>query len=138
MAFVAGSRIGHYEVLSLAGSGGMGEVYHARDTQLKRDVAIKVLPPSLRDAERLSRFRREAEILASLNHAGIATIHGFVDSADVHAIVMEFVEGETLAQLALGPLDIASAEQYALQISAAAHLCRISTSRKQMASSSSL
>jgi len=118
MTLAAGTRIGHYEILSLAGSSGMGEVYRARDKQLKRDVAVKVLPPSVvHDPARLSRFQREAEILAALNHSGIATIYGCVESAASHAIVMEFVEGETLADLLKqGPVSIGAAQSYARHI----------------------
>ena len=118
MALAAGTRIGHYELLSLAGAGGMGEVYRARDTHLKRDVGIKYFPASLvHDVARLSRFQREAEILASLNHTGIATIHGFVEFSGVNAIVMEFVDGETLAErITQGPLPIETVESYSRQI----------------------
>src|ERR1700730_7564716 len=92
MPLVAGTKIGHYEVLSLLGKGGMGEVYRARDTKLKRDVAIKVLPEAFaRDPERMVRFQREAEVLASLNHPNIAAIYGVED----RALIMEFVDGES-------------------------------------------
>src|SRR5688572_16403113 len=94
----AGTRVGAYEVISLLGSGGMGEVYRARDTRLKRDVALKVLPPSFAsDPARLARFRREAEVLATLEHPNIAGIHGIEESADVIALVLQLVDGETLA-----------------------------------------
>lgn len=73
-----------------------GEVYLARNTQLERDVAVKVVPLSLRDAARVTRFRRETEVLAALNHGSVAPIHGFVDAADAHAIVMEFVRARRL------------------------------------------
>src|ERR1700729_2382594 len=77
MALTAGTRLGPYEILVPIGAGGMGEVYRARDTTLKRDVALKVLPASfLRDSERMARFQREAEVLASLNHTNIAQIYG--------------------------------------------------------------
>ena len=77
MPLSAGDKLGHYEILSLLGKGGMGEVYRGRDTKLKRDVAIKVLPETFaRDAERMARFQREAEVLASLNHTNIAQIYG--------------------------------------------------------------
>src|ERR671937_355627 len=93
-----GDRLGPYEILSAIGAGGMGEVYRAHDTRLKRDVAIKVLPDSFaNDSERLSRFEREAEVLAALNHPHIASIYGVEESTGVHALVMEFVEGPTLA-----------------------------------------
>ena len=93
------------EIQSALGSGGMGEVYRARDTKLGREVAIKVLPTSLTsDPERLTRFSREAQVLASLNHPNIASIYHVEETADGPAIVMELVEGETLAdRIALGP-----------------------------------
>ena len=94
-----GSRLGPYEIISALGAGGMGEVYRARDTKLNRDVAIKVLLPVVaNDSDRLARFSREAQVLASLNHPNIAHIHGLEDSSDVRALVMEFVEGPTLAE----------------------------------------
>ena len=103
---LTGHRFNALEVGALIGAGGMGEVYRARDTELKRDVALKVLPASLAgDAERLARFRREAEVLASLNHPHIAAIYGLEKSAGVTALVMELVEGPTLDELiaALSP-----------------------------------
>ncbi|MGB6482789.1 MAG: protein kinase [Candidatus Acidiferrales bacterium] len=94
-----GFRLGPYEIVAPIGSGGMGEVYRARDTRLNRDVALKVLPEAFaRDAERMARFRREAQVLASLNHPNIAAIYGFEDSGATHALVMELVEGPTLAE----------------------------------------
>jgi serine/threonine protein kinase len=91
MRFAAGASIGHYKILSPIGAGGMGEVYRATDTRLKRDVALKVLSEALaNDRERLSRITREAELLASLNHPNIATIYGVEDGA----LVMELDEGE--------------------------------------------
>ncbi len=94
-----GSRIGGYEILSLLDVGGMGEVYRARDTKLGRDVAIKVLPSSLAtDPDRLARFAREARLLAALNHPHIATIHGLEEAEGAPALVMELVEGPTLAE----------------------------------------
>jgi serine/threonine protein kinase/Tol biopolymer transport system component len=93
-----GSKLGPYEIASPIGAGGMGEVYRARDTRLGRDVALKVLPEAFaRDAERMTRLRREAQTLASLNHPNIAAIYGFEDSGSTHALVMELVEGPTLA-----------------------------------------
>jgi eukaryotic-like serine/threonine-protein kinase len=93
-----GSRFGVYEVVEPVGAGGMGEVYRARDTRLDRNVALKVLPQAFtRDAERLARFDREARVLASLNHPGIATIHGIEECHGLRALVLEFVEGGTLA-----------------------------------------
>ena len=95
----AGTKLGPYEILSALGAGGMGEVYRARDTTLNRDVAIKVLPESFaNDPERLARFQREAQVLASLNHPNIAHIHGLEHSGGVSALVMELVEGEDLSQ----------------------------------------
>ncbi len=94
-----GDRLGPYQVLDLIGEGGMGRVYRARDTKLNRDVALKVLPDSVvGDADRMARFTREAQTLASLNHPNIAHVHGLEDSNDGQALVMELVEGEDLAQ----------------------------------------
>jgi serine/threonine protein kinase len=94
-----GTRFGSYEVLGALGAGGMGEVYRARDTKLKRDVALKVLPEKFaQDADRLARFRREAEALASLNHPNIASIYGLDDASETHALVLELVDGPTLAE----------------------------------------
>jgi len=93
-----GTFIGPYRVDTLLGVGGMGEVYRAHDTKLNRDVAIKILPPAFaNDTDRLARFKREAQVLASLNHPNIAAIYGFEDSASVHALVLELVDGPTLA-----------------------------------------
>ena len=100
MAPGPGTRIGPYELTALLGEGGMGQVYRATDTNLKRQVALKVLPPSVAaDAERLARFQREAEVLASLNHPHIAQIHGLEKSSDVTALVMELVEGPALDEM---------------------------------------
>ena len=99
MALSPGKRLGHYEVLSLIGKGGMGEVYRAHDTKLKRDVALKVLPERFaRDPERVARFRREATVLASLNHPNIAAIYGLEEAEGFHFLVMEFVPGEDLRE----------------------------------------
>src|SRR5438034_11592840 len=108
MLLSIGEQLGHYEVLSLLGQGGMGEVYRARDTHLERDVAIKVLPHALaNDPERLARFDREAKILAALNHPNIAVIYGLVESGGGRALVMELVEGETLtAVIKRGPMSV--------------------------------
>ena len=93
MALVTGSRIGVYEISGAIGAGGMGEVYRARDTQLDREVAIKILPAAFAlDAERLARFEREAKTLASLNHPNIAQIYGLEPFAGGRALVMELVE----------------------------------------------
>jgi serine/threonine protein kinase/Tol biopolymer transport system component len=102
----SGTKLGPYTILARIGSGGMGEVYRAHDTNLKRDVAIKVLPPAfVNDSERLTRFQREARMLASLNHPNIASIYGMEDSGGTRALVMELVEGPTLAErLSSGPL----------------------------------
>src|SRR3990172_5394708 len=99
MALRSGSRLGSYEILSLIGVGGMGEVYRARDTKLKRAGAIKVLPEAFaKNAEPLARFGREAEVLASLNHPNIAAIYGLEESDGIVAIVMELVDGPTLGE----------------------------------------
>jgi Tol biopolymer transport system component/tRNA A-37 threonylcarbamoyl transferase component Bud32 len=99
MALQQGMRLGAYEVISPLGAGGMGEVYRARDTKLQRDVALKILPEAMaRDAQRMARFEREAQVLASLNHPNIAAIYGLEESNGVRALVMELVEGETLAE----------------------------------------
>jgi serine/threonine-protein kinase len=99
MALMTGARLGVYEVTALIGVGGMGQVYRARDTKLNRDVALKVLPDAFAsDPDRLARFRREAQVLASLNHPNIAHIHGLEESGGVSALVMELVEGETLEE----------------------------------------
>src|SRR5262245_16159176 len=95
-----GSRIGAYEITGRLGEGGMGEVYRATDTNLKRQVAIKVLPASFAaDPGRIARFQREAEVLAALNHPNIAHIHGLDTSGGTLALVMELAEGEDLSQL---------------------------------------
>lgn len=99
MALSAGTKLGGYEIQSSLGAGGMGEVYRALDSRLKRSVAIKVLPADFsNDSERLARFEREAQVLASLNHPNIATIYGVEESSGVRALVMELVEGQTLAE----------------------------------------
>jgi serine/threonine protein kinase len=95
MSLAPGTRISSYDVVSLLGAGGMGEVYRARDTKLDRDVALKILPESFAsDPDRLMRFEREAKTLAALNHPHIAQIHGVEDAGARRALVMELVEGE--------------------------------------------
>src|SRR5687768_18252221 len=98
MPLQPGSRVGSYEVIDKLGAGGMGEVYRARDSKLGREVALKVLPDQfVADADRLARFVREAQILASLNHPNIAHVHGLEESTESRALVMELIEGPTLA-----------------------------------------
>jgi len=117
----ADSRLGPYETVSILGAGGMGVVYRARDTRLQREVALKVLPESVAsDPDRIARFRREATVLASLNHPNIAAIYGFEDSGNVHALVLELVEGPTLAErIAQGPILVDEALPIARQIAEA-------------------
>ncbi len=129
MALSAGTRLGPYEVITAIGAGGMGEVYRARDSKLNRDVALKVLPFSVaQDPDRIARFRREAQVLAALNHPNIAHIHGFEEgrlagpdqTGEAHALVMELVEGPTLAdRIAQGPIPLAEALPIARQIAEA-------------------
>jgi eukaryotic-like serine/threonine-protein kinase len=118
LALTPGTRLGVYEVIALLGEGGMGQVYRATDTRLKRQVAIKILPPSVAtDHDRLARFQREAEVLASLNHPNIAGIYGLEESGGATALVMELVEGEELsAIIARGPIPVAEALPVAKQI----------------------
>ena len=121
MSISAGTHLGSYEVVAQIGAGGMGEVYQAHDTKLGRDVAIKVLPEAFaHDPDRLSRFQREAKMLASLNHPNIATIHGLEQSGGTSYLVMELVSGETLAErVNAGPLGIEEALKIAVQIAEA-------------------
>jgi eukaryotic-like serine/threonine-protein kinase len=116
-----GTRIGCYEIIDRIGAGGMGEVYRASDTRLKREIAIKVLPEAVAsDAERLAGFQREAELLASLNHPNIAAIHGLEETNGSNALVMELVEGLTLAdRIARGPIRCEDALGIAVQIAMA-------------------
>jgi Tol biopolymer transport system component len=121
MALPAGARLGPYEVIGKLGAGGMGDVYRARDSTLNRDVALKLLPEAFAfDADRLGRFKREAQILASLNHHNIAAIYGFEQSNGVQALVLELVEGPTLAdRMAQGPIPVDEALSIARQIAEA-------------------
>ncbi|MCM3877630.1 MAG: protein kinase [Thermoanaerobaculia bacterium] len=126
MTIAPGTRLGPYEVISALGAGGMGEVYRARDPRLNREVALKVLPQDfLEGEERKERFEREAQLLASLNHPGIAAIYSFEETGSRHILVMELLEGETLrARLAGGALPLRKAVEFAVQIArglAAAH-----------------
>src|SRR4030095_14137464 len=110
-----GQSIGSYSIIAKLGEGGMGEVYRATDTKLKRLVAIKILPASFAtDHDRLARFQREAEVLASLNHPNIAGIYGLEESGGVSALVMELVEGEDLSgRIARGAIPVDEALPYA-------------------------
>jgi serine/threonine protein kinase len=124
MPLSAGSRFGPFEIVSLLGVGGMGEVYRARDTRLNRGVAIKVLPDTVTpDGDRIARFKREAQMLAALSHSGIAAIYGFEESDGVHALVLELVEGPTLAErLERGPIPLDDALPIAEALEAAHEL----------------
>ena len=116
MSLETGTRLGPYEIVSTIGAGGMGEVYRARDSKLNRDVALKLLPSAFAgDAERMARFEREAQLLASLNHPNIAAIYGLEESVGQRAIVMELVDGREVA----GPLPVAEALRIARQIAEA-------------------
>ena len=121
MALTVGSRLGHYDVTALIGEGGMGQVYQATDTKLNRQVALKILPEAFAtDLDRLARFQREAQVLASLNHPGIAAIYGIEESDDTRALVLELVEGPTLAdRIARGAIPIDEALPIAKQIAEA-------------------
>src|ERR1700686_5330650 len=121
MALSSGTRLGQYEIRAPIGAGGMGEVYRATDTKLKRDVALKVLPTAfVRDSDRMARFSREAQMLAALNHPNIASIYGVEESGGVRALVMELVEGPTLAdRIAAGPIPIEESLRIARQIAEA-------------------
>ena len=116
MSLTSGSKLGPYEILALLGAGGMGEVYRASDPRLDREVAIKVLPQAFaRDPQRVARFEREARVLASLNHPGIAAIYGFERAGEIPFLVMELVKGETLR----GPLPLEEAPGIARQLAEA-------------------
>jgi len=121
MALSNGSRVGAYDIQSAVGAGGMGEVYRARDTKLGRAVALKILPEEIAgDPEYRARFEREARVLAALNHPHIAAIHGFEQSGSLQFLVLEFVDGETLAaRIARGPLPIEEAVPIACQLASA-------------------
>src|SRR5262245_28538802 len=113
-----GRTLAHYEIEVRLGAGGMGEVYQARDTRLGRSVAVKLLPAIFaRDEDRIARFQREAKVVASLNHQNIAALHGLEVFQSVHFLVMELVEGDTLAErLRRGPLPPEEALKIAYQI----------------------
>src|SRR5262249_23179806 len=118
MALTIGTQLGSHEITGLLGKGGMGEVYRARDLKLKREVAIKILPEEFaRDADRVSRFHREAEVLASLNHPNIAGIHDLQESDGLRYLILELVEGVTLAiRIGHGPIPVDEALAIAKQI----------------------
>ncbi len=118
MALTSGTKLGPYEIVAPLGAGGMGEVYRARDTKLGREVALKLLPPLFTaDADRVERFKREARLLASLNHPHIGAIYGFEDAGNVPALVLELVEGDTLYDhVRRGPLPLSEALAVAQQI----------------------
>src|SRR5512139_828007 len=118
MALVPGARLGPYEVVAPLGSGGMGEVYRAKDTRLDRTVALKLLPPRVaHDPERRARFEREARTISSLNHPHICTLHDVGEEAGAHYLVMELLEGESLAdRLQRGPLPLEQVVKYGAQI----------------------
>src|SRR5712692_3029315 len=121
MALSAGSRLGPYEILAPLGAGGMGEVYRARDTKLGRDIALKILPDTFtHDPERLARFRREAQVLASLNHPHIGAIYGLDEANGQQFLVLELVDGESLdRRIARGPIPVDEALGIAKQIAEA-------------------
>src|SRR5215813_4673503 len=115
MTLAPGTNLGHYEIHGQLGVGGMGEVYLARDSRLNRDVAIKILPQTfLLDQDRLARFQREAQVLASLNHPNIAAIYGLEEKNGLRGLVLELVEGPTLAEhIARGPMALEEALEIA-------------------------
>ena len=121
MPLAAGTRVGPYEIVALLGAGGMGEVYRASDSRLRRDVALKVLPQAFAaDPQRMARFEREAQVLASLNHPNIGAIYGLEESGTTRALVMELVEGPTLAaRIGRNPVPLAEAMPIARQIAEA-------------------
>src|SRR5262245_47271018 len=119
MGIPIGTRVGTYQIAELLGKGGMGEVYRGRDTRLDRDVAIKTLPEEFAtDSERLSRFEREARLLASLNHPNIGAIYGLEESGAARFLILELVNGDTLAdRLKHGPISLEESLHFAIQIS---------------------
>jgi serine/threonine protein kinase len=121
LVLTPGTRVGPYEIVGALGAGGMGEVYRARDARLNRDVALKVLPDAFTlDPDRLARFRREAQLLASLNHPNIAAIYDFQESDGIQALVLELVEGPTLAdRIQNGPVPVDEAVAMARQLAEA-------------------
>ena len=121
MPLTPGTTLGSYTVTAKIGEGGMGEVYQARDTKLDRDVALKVLPEAFTaDPDRLARFEREAKVLASLNHPNIGSIYGLEEAEGVRALVLELIEGPTLAdRIAQGPIPLDEALPIAKQIAEA-------------------
>src|SRR6266436_5757258 len=121
MTLNVGSRLGAYEITAPLGSGGMGEVYRAKDTRLNRDVALKILPETFtHDPERLARFRREAQVLASLNHPHIGAIYGLDESNGQQFLVLELVDGESLdRRIARGPIPVDETLAIAKQIAEA-------------------
>src|SRR6476659_2857839 len=126
MSLQVGQQLGSYQITSLIGKGGMGEVYRARDLKLKRDVAIKILPDEFsRDPDRVSRFQREAEVLASLNHPNIAAIYDLQEANGSRFLILELIEGETLAyRIARGPIPVDEAldiAKYVCEALEAAH-----------------
>src|SRR5438046_2853476 len=130
MALTTGARLGHYVVVDSLGAGGMGEVYRVRDERLGRNVAIKILPDSVRNnPEALARFAREAQAVAALSHRNIISIHHFETAGDTPFFVMELLDGETLAtRLTHGPLPWNQAREIAIQVAealAAAHRQRV-------------
>ena len=118
MPLSIGTRLGSHEIIALLGKGGMGEVYRARDLKLKREVAIKILPEEFsRNADRVSRFQREAEVLASLNHPNIAAIHDLKEAGGTRYLVLELVVGETLEdRIARRPMPVEEVLNIAIQI----------------------
>ena len=129
-----GTRLGSFEIASLIGSGGMGEVYRAKDLKLGREVAIKALPDLFsKDKERLSRFDREARLLASLNHPNIATIYGLEESDGEHYLVLELVEGETLSErIKRGPVPLEEVFPLFTQIAEALETAHVDPARNKL------